>query len=643
MGEVSLDRGCPAARRSPDRIENRASRSARTRLIQSVLVDRTGCRRYLDDHADLWPCQSARTACLRGIKFSHRRPVGHRSGRNFSGDASFDARAGELVDRLCCCIQSDNLTSSDLLVADRFRASGVLFRLHLATLCRKSWRSARHSRIMIYVHSLGRAARYFPERTALAANGSRSTFRELHARVGRIAAALAKHGFKAGDRLAILLPNEPDYIQLVYACAWLGVIAVPLNTRLSVKEIDGILDDAKPGGLIRHSSLSVPTVQVSWQVVLDQDPLDIQSNSITDPIYDPNAILALIYTSGTTGRPKGVEIRHANILENVYHTNFWFPLEEGAVHLHAAPIFHIADFPFMFAAPAFGACQVTIPKFNPQTFCETIQGERVTHTVLVPTMINMLTQSPDLQKYDLTTLRHLGYGGSPMAPELIHRTRAVLPHVRLVQGYGLSETGFLTALLDNEHTPDKLTSCGRPCPGIDVRVVDPSGTEVSAGQPGELVARGANVMRGYWNNPEETTLAFRDGFFRTGDVGRQDADGYFYILDRLKDMIVTGGENVYSGEVEAVLYEHPAVREAAVFGIPDPQWGELVMACVVLKPGEILSANDLMAYCRRSLANYKIPRRIEFLDTELPKSGSGKILKRILRERYWAHQERAVN
>ena len=155
--------------------------------------------------------------------------------------------------------------------------------------------------------------------------------------------------------------------------------------------------------------------------------------------------------------------------------------------------------------------------------------------------------------------------------------------------------------------------------------------------------RGANVTRGYWKNPEETALAFRDGFFRTGDVGRQDADGYFYILDRLKDMIVTGGENVYSGEVEAVLYEHPAVREAAVFGIPDPQWGELVMACVVLKPGEVLSANDLTAYCRRSLANYKIPRRVEFLDTELPKSGSGKILKRMLRERYWAHQERAVN
>jgi long-chain acyl-CoA synthetase len=478
---------------------------------------------------------------------------------------------------------------------------------------------------------------------ALVSNGKHSTFRELDARVGRIAAALRKHGFKAGDRLAILLPNEPDYIRLVYACAWLGVTAVPLNTRLSVKEIDGILADAQPRGLIRHSSLPVPTAQVSWQLVLDQDPLDVQSDSIPDPIYDPDAILALIYTSGTTGRPKGVEMRHSNILENVYHTNFWFPLEEGAVHLHAAPIFHIADFPFMFAAPAFGTCQINVPKFNPQTFCDAVQSERVTHTVLVPTMINILTLFPDLKNYDLTSLKHLGYGGSPMAPELVRRTREVLPNVKLVQVYGLSEAGFLTGLLDHEHTEDRLTSCGRPCLGIDVRVVDQSGKEVETGQTGELVARGANIMRSYWNKPEETKLAFRSGFFRTGDIGYQDANGYFYIRDRLKDMIVTGGENVYSGEVEAVIYTHPAVREVAVFGIPDPKWGELVMADVVLKPGKTLSADELIAYCRRSLANYKVPRRVEFSDTELPKSGSGKILKKVLRERFWTHQDRAVS
>src|SRR6266436_2301474 len=496
---------------------------------------------------------------------------------------------------------------------------------------------------MIHVHSLGRAARYYSDRTALASARERSTFRELHDRVARIAGALTMQGLKSGDRLAILLPNEPDYIELVYACARLGVTAVPLNTRLAVKEIEGILTDAQPRGLIRHSSLPVPTAQVSWQLVLDQEPLDVQSDSIPDPIYDPDAILALIYTSGTTGRPKGVEIRHANILENVYHTNFWFPLEEGAVHLHAAPIFHIADFPFMFAAPAFGTCQVTVPRFNPQTFCDAVQSERVTHTVLVPTMINMLTLFPDLKKYHLTSLKHLGYGGSPMAPEVVHRTRQVLQKVKLVQAYGLSEAGFLTGLLDHEHTEDKLTSCGRPCLGIDVCVVDPTGKEVETGKTGELVARGANIMRSYWNQPKETKLAFRNGFFRTGDIGYQDANGYFYILDRLKDMIVTGGENVYSGEVEAVIYTHPAVREVAVFGIPDPKWGELVMADVELKLGKTLSADELIAYCRRSLASYKVPRRVEFSDTELPKSGSGKILKKVLRERFWIQQKRAVS
>jgi long-chain acyl-CoA synthetase len=423
---------------------------------------------------------------------------------------------------------------------------------------------------------------------------------------------------------------------------WLGVVAVLVNTRLSAVEIDRVLEDANPHGLIRHSSLPCPTAQVSWQIVLDQQTLDVGDDPYPAPIYDPEAVLALIYTSGTTGRPKGVRVTHANILENLYHFNFWLPYFEHSVHLHAAPIFHIADFPIMFAAPAFGVCQVTIPKFNPQAFCEAVQCERVSHRVLVPTMINLLTQFPELNKYDLSSLAHLGYGGSPMAPELVHRMRQVLPNLKLVQVYGLSETGFLAGLRDHEHTENKLMSCGRPCLGIDLRVVDESGKEVADGQKGELVARGANVMRGYWNNPLETTRAFRDGMLRTEDIGYRDTDGYFYILDRSKDMIVTGGENVYSGEVEAVIYTHPAVREAAVFGIPDPKWGELVMACVVLKPGKTLNADELIACCRRSLANYKIPRRIEFSDTELPKSGSGKILKNVLRKSFWAHQERAV-
>ena len=495
---------------------------------------------------------------------------------------------------------------------------------------------------MIHAHSLGRAARYYPELTALASGDKRSSFRELHDRVGRIAAALRKLGFESGDRLAILLPNEPEYLELVHACAWLGVVVVPLNIRLSVAEIDHILSDATPRGLVRHSSLPTPTVQPPLQRVIDQEPLDVPADSYPEAIYDPEAVLVLIYTSGTTGRPKGVMLSHENILATVNNTNYWLPYKEGGVYLHAAPMFHVADFPLIFAAPAFGACQVTIAKFNAQAFCETVQRERVTRTVLVPTMINLVTQFADIGKYDLTSLEELGYGGSPMAPELIRRTREILPRAKLIQVYGLSETGFLTGLTDSEHTENRLTSCGRPCPGIDVRVVDESGKEVEAGKQGELVARGANIMRGYWKNPEETSRSFRDGVFRTGDIGYQDADGYFFILDRLKDMIVTGGENVYSGEVEAVIYSHPAVREVAVFGIPDPKWGEIVTACVVLKPGVNLNADDLIGYCRRSLASYKVPRRVDFSDTELPKSGSGKILKKVLRESFWTDQERAV-
>jgi acyl-CoA synthetase (AMP-forming)/AMP-acid ligase II len=496
---------------------------------------------------------------------------------------------------------------------------------------------------MIHAHSLGRAAHYHGQRTALASGAARPTFRELHDRVAAIAAALSRHGFRAGDRLAMLLPNESDYLELVYACAWLGVIAVPVNTRLSIPEIDYLIADASPRGLIRHSSLPVPTVKPSWVLVLDQEPLEVQSDRHPEAIYDPEAILALVYTSGTTGHPKGAIVTHANILANVDHLNYWMPYREGEVHLHAAPIFHILDFPFMFAAPAFGVCQVAIPKFSPQSFCETVERERISQSVLVPTMINLLIQFSELEKYDLSSLERLAYGGSPMAPELIHRIREVLPNLKLIQGYGLSETGFLTGLKDHEHTEDRLMSCGRTCPGVDLRVVDESGRELEARGRGELVVRAANVMRSYWNNPEETKPVFRDGFFRTGDVGYRDANGYFYILDRLKDMIVTGGENVYSGEVEAVIYQHPAVREAAVFGIPDPRWGELVAACVVRKPGTTLSEDELIAHCRRSLANYKVPRRVELSDAELPKSGTGKILKRILREPFWADRKRAVS
>ncbi len=279
---------------------------------------------------------------------------------------------------------------------------------------------------MIHSCSLGRAERFFPNRFAIG-GGARATFRELHDKVHRIAASLTARGLAAGDRLAILLPNESEYLELVYACAWLGVIAVPLNARLSPVEIDRILHDASPRGLIRHSSLPIGAAEVPWQIVLDQEPLHLAGDSAPEPVYDPAALLALIYTSGTTGHPKGVAQTHANILANIDHWNYWMPHKKDAVHLHAAPLFHIADFPVMFAAPAFGACQVTIPKFSAERFCEVVEGARVTHTVLVPTMLNVLAEFAGLKDHDLTSLEEIAYGGSPMAPELIRRTRLALP------------------------------------------------------------------------------------------------------------------------------------------------------------------------------------------------------------------------
>src|SRR5262245_14120153 len=507
-----------------------------------------------------------------------------------------------------------------------------------STSCGRSTRD-----IVIYAHALGRASRDFADRTACVSEAERPTFRELHERVRKIAGALKSEGLARGDRLALLLPNGVEYIELIYSCARLGVAAVPLNTRLSVVELDRILSDAQPFGLIRHSSLTAPTGAVPWQVALDHDPLRLGADDAAEPVDDPQATLALVYTSGTTGHPKGVIVTHANMLANVEHMGYWSPPREGGAYLHASPMFHILDLPFMFASPASGTCQVTIPKFSPRAFCEAVQREHVQRTTLVPTMIALLTDFSALGQYDLTSLETIDYGGAPMPPALIGRIRAALPRIKLVQGYGLSESGFLTVLQDHEHTDARLASCGRPCPGIDLKIVDDPGREVPAGQSGELIARGDNVMTGYWHNVEETARAFRNGYFRTGDVGYRDGEGFFFVLDRIKDMIVTGGENAYSGEVEAVLLEHPAVREAAVFGVPDAQWGELVTALVVLRSGSSVSADELIAHCRRLLANYKIPRHIAISETELPKNGTGKILKRLLRERFGVHESRAIS
>jgi long-chain acyl-CoA synthetase len=507
---------------------------------------------------------------------------------------------------------------------------------------------------MIYTHSVGRAVQYFPQHTALLQDESAVPFLELDIRVRKVAAALQRRGFLIGDRLAFLMPNGPDYIELVYACSLLGVVAVPINTRYAGVEIDRLLEDARPRGLIRHSKFPAPTVSLEWEHVIDLTPLDEANEELyAGEFYDPDATLVLLYTSGTTGAPKGAALTHANIFSNIQDLSYWLTYREKAVFLHASPMFHIADFPVMFAAPVFGAAQMTLERFDAVSFCSCVQTRGVTHTVLVPSMISTLCQFEGRAAFKLDSLDVLGYGGSPIAPALVREVRRALPKAKLLQVYGLSEAGFLTGLTDAEHTDERLQSCGRTCPSIDLRVVDATGKQVSYGEVGNLVTRGPSIMRGYWHDieeylpgdeslVEETAEALRGGFFHTGDIGHQDRDGYFYVVDRAKDMIVSGGENVYSGEVEAAIYEIPEVKEAAVFGIPDDKWGELVAAAVVLRPGTNLSTEELKLYCKTRIASYKVPRHIDFMTEDLPKSGSGKILKRVLREKYWAGQSRRV-
>jgi acyl-CoA synthetase (AMP-forming)/AMP-acid ligase II len=323
----------------------------------------------------------------------------------------------------------------------------------------------------------------------------------------------------------------------VYACSRLGVIVVPLNTRYSSREIDRVLKDTSPRALVRHSGSASTRANLEWQLVLDKEPLEASNGLCPEVYYCPEAILAIISTGGTTGEAKGVMLTHTNVLSNVYCLNYWMRYRQGGVYLHVAPIFSGADFPAMFAAPAFGALQVAVSRFSPRTFCEAVERERISQTFLVPAMIDMLTNFTDATRFDLGSLETLAYGGSPLPLEVYRRTRQMLPGVKLVQVYGMTETGFLTGLEAKEESLGQLLySCGRSCPGIDVQVVDPSSDRpVEAGQSGEIVARGANVMLGYWNHPDRTAQAFRNNFFRTGDIGYQDTAGYLFIVDRLKE------------------------------------------------------------------------------------------------------------
>ena len=520
----------------------------------------------------------------------------------------------------------------------------------------------------MFLHDmLDRATRLWGNAPALADGAVRLTYRELDDRVHRLAAALQGLGLVHGDHIAVLSLNGFRYMEVYLAAALGGFVVAPVNTRLHPLEVEFILNDGEIKALllgpafvpvlqqikgnlkrIRHFVLmageAAPDLFTYEQLLADADPTRLEQRP-----WREEDLVHLCYTGGTTGLPKGVMLSQRNVVANVHHAIQMAGFNERDVWLHAAPMFHLADSWACFALTLLGAFHVFMEAFQPAQALELIQRHRVTASLWVPTMINSVLALPEARTFDLSSMRRLVYGASPMPPERLKEAIALFGDI-LLQAYGQTESApFLTCTTLRATRPGgdardirRLASCGQEIVGVEVRVVDDADRPVRPGEVGEIVARGANVMLGYWKRPEETAAALRNGWLHTGDLATIDEENHIYIVDRAKDMIITGGENVYSTEVENALYRHPAVLEAAVIGVPDDRWGEAVKAVVVLREGSAANADALIVHCHTLIAGYKCPKTVDFADA-LPKSGAGKILKSQLRDPYWEGEERGVH
>jgi long-chain acyl-CoA synthetase len=515
---------------------------------------------------------------------------------------------------------------------------------------------------------LERAARLQRSATALI-DGERSvTYHELRRRVGGLGAAIDELGVAPGGRVGVLALNS-----LAHAECWLGVpafgrVLVDLNLRLTLEELAFMVDDSavevllvddqrlEVGAALRERCSSLGALVHAGPGPSSEGSLAyeelIARPERSVPGMGEHDLAAISYTGGTTGRPKGVMLSHGNLLANAQHNLVATGHRHDDRFLHIPPMFHVAGTSNIFAATWVGATQVILPRFDARAVAETIERERITHAVLVPTMLDMLLEVLEQRRFDLSSLRNLQYAASPISPDLQRRALERFS-CELAQFYGMTETAPTVShctpedhrrgAAGEEPYRTRLRSMGAPVPGVQVQIRGAEATELPAGEVGEIWVRGANVMLGYWKRPEATEAALVDGWYRSGDAAYADQDGYLYMVDRLKDMIICGGENVYSVEVESILVEHPSVREAAVFGVPDERWGEAVQAVAVVGEGDEVAVEDLIAHCREHIAGFKTPRSIELRTTPLPKSGAGKILKRELREPYWAGHERRVS
>ena len=493
-----------------------------------------------------------------------------------------------------------------------------------------------------HVDLVAEGARRSPARTATAGNGRRLTFGEIDARVGRLGAALRERGVKPGDRVALLATNEVEYLEIQAACVRSGFTLVPLNWRLAVPELEYILADCTPSLLIagrgeegRVERLAAAVGSRHLIGLGEPERLDAYDDLLAasepDPEADPlelDLLTTILYTSGTTGRPKGAMIDRAGMTARVFVNATELDARADDVFVEALPMFHISAF-LAYAYAFRGATVVQLPTFSPKAWLELQQAEKATSTVLVPTMIAMLLDDPAIDDYDTSSLRLIVYGGASIEPPLLRRALTRFG-CGFHQQYGMTETGAQTILRPADHDPDddeRLHSGGTDAVSFEVRIHDPDDRALAPGEIGEICCRGPAVMSGYWGLPEVSAETLRNGWMHTGDLGYRDSRGYLHVADRRNDMIITGGENVYPREVEAVLSEHPAVREVAVIGLPDPTWGEVVTAVVI---GDETPDEELRSWLRERLAGYKIPRRYVWAE-DLPRNVTGKVLKTTLR------------
>ncbi|WP_440713304.1 long-chain-fatty-acid--CoA ligase [Gordonia sp. FQ] len=507
---------------------------------------------------------------------------------------------------------------------------------------------------MQITHALRQSAQLTPDRVLTICGDRRRTAVQIVDRVARLAGALRSLGAGSGDRIGILSLNSDRYHEFLLAVPWADGVVNPVNVRWSAAEIAYSLTDCQTRILLvddtfaplvprlRELTPELESVIYTGDGPAPEDTLDYETLIAgADPVPDAGRggddLFGIFYTGGTTGDPKGVMLSHRACLTSAMGSLVTTDLlARGGVLLHAAPMFHLADLAAWNIACLTGATHVMIPSFTVSGVIDAVQTHRVANALLVPTMIQLLVDAPEAADADLTSLTNIMYGASPISEALLARTMELLPNARLTQAYGMTELAPVATLLSNaDHAvPELRRSCGRPAVHSDLRIVGADEQEVARNEVGEIVVRGDHVMTGYWNKPAETAAALRDGWMHTGDVGYMNDQGYVFVVDRIKDMIITGGENVYSVEVENVLAKHPAVAQAAVIGLPDDQWGERVHAVVVLAPGATVTPDEIQDFCRGHVANYKLPRSIAFVEA-LPVSGAGKILKRSLRDMTW--------